>query len=95
MGFRPEATVCVEEYTTEESYIVRLPPSYPRSNIFIPFAPRSLAPGANNLLKSLAGPDVPPNKRVDVNKTVKMLTLDDWQLIMQAFEEWPFAPDVS
>ncbi|TDL24169.1 S-adenosyl-L-methionine-dependent methyltransferase [Rickenella mellea] len=55
----------------------------------------SLAPGANNLLKSLAGPDVPPNKRVDVNKTVKMLTLDDWQLIMQAFKEWPFAPDVS
>ena len=54
---------------------------------------RSLAPGAANLLATLTDKDLPGEKRVDVSKAVKDLSVEDWLLIAKAFDEWPFAPE--
>jgi len=46
----------------------------------------SLAPGAGVLLKN------PLLKDVDPMSKISDLTTDDWSRLIQAFEEWPFAP---
>lgn len=56
---------------------------------------RSLAPGASNLIKTISSFKKPADERVDPNKTIKKLDLKDWAIIMKAFDEWPFAPQVS
>ena len=56
---------------------------------------RSLAPGAQTLLKHLTDPSLPPIERVDIKKQVRNLDIKDWALILRAFNNWPFAPEVS
>lgn len=56
---------------------------------------RSLAPGAQVLLKVLTNPSLPPEERLDVSKQVRRLDIKDWALVLRAFNEWPFAPEVS
>jgi len=56
---------------------------------------RSLAPGAQSLLKSLTDPNLPPEERVDIKKQIRRLDIKDWALILRAFNDWPFAPEVS
>ena len=56
---------------------------------------RSLAPGAQSLLKPLTDPILPAQERVDVKKLIRKLDIKDWALILRAFGDWPFAPEVS
>ena len=56
---------------------------------------RSLAPGAQSLLKPLTDPSLPPGERVDIKKQIRQLDIKDWALILRAFNNWPFAPEVS
>ncbi|KII92368.1 hypothetical protein PLICRDRAFT_695743 [Plicaturopsis crispa FD-325 SS-3] len=53
----------------------------------------SLAPGAQTLLKTLTSKDLPPEERVDVSQQVRALSIQDWQRLLNAFDEWPFAPE--
>ncbi|KIM78942.1 hypothetical protein PILCRDRAFT_75087 [Piloderma croceum F 1598] len=54
-----------------------------------------LAPGAAVLIKKLANPDLPVSQQVDIKKSVRALEIRDWALLLKAFDEWPFAPQVS
>lgn len=56
---------------------------------------RSLAPGAQTLIKTMTKSTLPPSERVDVTKLVANLTVSDWASLIRAFDEWPFAPEVS
>ena len=56
---------------------------------------RSLGPGAQTLLKSLADPSLPLEERVDLKKQIRYLDIKDWALVLRAFDQWPFAPEVS
>lgn len=60
-----------------------------------PFVDRSLAPGAQVLLKSLTDSNLPPHECIDVRTQVRKLDLKDWALVIRAFDNWPFAPEVS
>jgi transcription factor 1 len=53
-----------------------------------------LAPGAQVLLKPLTDPSLPPEERLNVEQQIKGLDIKDWALIVRAFDNWPFAPDV-
>jgi len=53
----------------------------------------SLAPGAQSLLKTLTDKDLPASERVDTKKPVRNLTIEDWTLLIKAFDNWPFAPE--
>lgn len=48
----------------------------------------SLAPGAANLLPTIR------EKGVNQNKKIRELNVQDFAAIVQAFSEWPFAPEV-
>lgn len=37
---------------------------------------------------------MPDNKRIDVSKLVRLMTLQDWAVLVDAFDKWPFAPKV-
>lgn len=54
----------------------------------------SLALGAQSLLKPLTDPSLPPEQRVDISEPIRNLTINDWALIVRAFDNWPFAPEV-
>lgn len=54
----------------------------------------SLAPGASNLLKTLTIP-ASEDKFVDVSQEVRTLSVEDWANLVDAFIEWPFAPQVE
>lgn len=51
--------------------------------------------GATNLVPKLTNPDLPSDQRIDPDKWIREFTVQDWALIVKAFKEWPFAPDVS
>ncbi|PAV18629.1 S-adenosyl-L-methionine-dependent methyltransferase [Pyrrhoderma noxium] len=53
----------------------------------------SLGPGANHLLRVIADPSKPKSEQLDLTKTIRRLTLDDFKVIVKAFDEWPFAPE--
>ena len=53
-----------------------------------------MGPGANHLLKVIADPSKPKSEQLDLTKTIRRLTLDDFKVIVKAFDEWPFAPEV-
>jgi len=53
----------------------------------------SVAPGAGALLTMLANDVIPGGKNIDLNKQIRRLTVEEWALIVQAFDEWPFAPE--
>ncbi|KAJ7045493.1 S-adenosyl-L-methionine-dependent methyltransferase [Mycena alexandri] len=48
-----------------------------------------LAPGAQMLLKKLADGE----RQVNPKTPVREMTLQDWSLLVNAFSEWPFAPE--
>jgi transcription factor 1 len=54
-----------------------------------------LAPGAQSLLKILTDPSLPAEERVDIKKLIRNMDIKDWALIIRAFDNWPFAPEVS
>lgn len=56
---------------------------------------RSLAPGAQSLLRRLTDQELPPEERVDIKKQIRSLDIKDWALILRAFDNWPFAPEVN
>lgn len=58
-------------------------------------APSLLGPGAKNILPKLSGKDVPANERVDIKKTPRSLDMREWALVVRAFKEWPFRPEVQ
>jgi hypothetical protein len=94
VGLRHTSFVRSEIDAVEESHQVTtlLPVTpFPISNNNVP---RSLGFGAENLLKPLQDRSLPPEDRVDVTKKVKDLSVQDWALIVRAFDNWPFAPDV-
>ncbi|KIY53104.1 S-adenosyl-L-methionine-dependent methyltransferase, partial [Fistulina hepatica ATCC 64428] len=45
----------------------------------------SLAPGAQSLMRVLEG-------KLDISKPVRTLSLEEWTKVMEAFTQWPFAP---
>jgi len=53
----------------------------------------ALAPGATNLLKTISSPDLEPEYRVDLKKSARTLSLKEWATIVDAFQDWPFAPE--
>ncbi|KAK2467873.1 hypothetical protein APHAL10511_000168 [Amanita phalloides] len=52
----------------------------------------TLAPGAQILVDKVTDPSLPLSERVDSRKIVRRLTVEDWELVVKAFHEWPFAP---
>ncbi len=56
---------------------------------------RTLGPGAETLLKVLTDKSLPPEQQVDISTQVRKLNVSDWALIIRAFHNWPFAPEVS
>lgn len=64
-------------------------------SFFLRLSGRSLAPGAQSLLKMLTDPKLPPEERVDVKKQIRKLDIKEWALILRAFNNWPFAPEVG
>lgn len=55
---------------------------------------RTLGPGAESLLKVLTSPSLSPEEQVDITKSVREMNIADWALIIRAFDNWPFAPEV-
>jgi hypothetical protein len=56
---------------------------------------RGLGPGAGSLLKKLTDPSLPPEKQIDVKKTPRELSTEEWRNLVRVFEDWPFRPEVS
>ncbi|KAJ7072347.1 S-adenosyl-L-methionine-dependent methyltransferase [Mycena amicta] len=52
-----------------------------------------LAPNAQTLLKGISDPDLPVDARLDPQTPVRKMTINDWGLLVKAFDEWPFAPE--
>ena len=55
----------------------------------------SLAPGAGTLIKMVTDPKLPTSQRLDIKKQVRAMTAQDWSILLKAFDEWPFGPEVS
>lgn len=54
-----------------------------------------LGPGAQSLIKKITDSKLPDSERIDnVKKTVREMTIQDWNVLVKAFDEWPFAPEV-
>ncbi|PBK95639.1 S-adenosyl-L-methionine-dependent methyltransferase [Armillaria gallica] len=49
-----------------------------------------LGPGAGTLAKTLCNPENPVY--IDPDSKIHSLTTEQWQVVIQAFHEWPFAP---
>jgi len=52
----------------------------------------TLAPGAQHLVEKVADPELPLSERIDPKTRVNCLSVQDWKLVVKAFNEWPFAP---
>lgn len=95
MGLCLAKIICAQVDTFEEGHWVGLfYVTHPLLRIHYNIASRSLAPGANVLVKPLTDESLPQEQRVDMTKQIRFLTLADWALIERAFEAWPFAPKV-
>jgi transcription factor 1 len=56
----------------------------------------NLAPGAEDLLQRIeAMQGLDEKQRVNVGHQIRHLTVDEWATVCRAFDEWPFAPEVS
>ncbi|TFK74052.1 S-adenosyl-L-methionine-dependent methyltransferase [Pluteus cervinus] len=53
----------------------------------------SLAPNGQVLLKKIDDPNLPPEERLNVKKAIRSMSVQDWSILLKAFDEWPFAPD--
>ncbi|KAF8160620.1 S-adenosyl-L-methionine-dependent methyltransferase [Crassisporium funariophilum] len=54
----------------------------------------SLGPGAKNMLPRLTDPKLPAEERLDIKKNARSLDIREWALVVRAFKEWPFRPQV-
>lgn len=54
---------------------------------------QALGPGASGLLKPLTDPSLPLEQQLDVTKAPRQLSVHDWKLIVDAFDNWPFRPE--
>lgn len=57
--------------------------------------PSLLGPGAKNILPKLTNTKLPAEEWVDVKKAPRDLDLREWALVVRAFKEWPFRPEVQ
>ena len=66
------------------------------SDPYLPPLPFSgLGPGAQLLVKKITDSNLPDSERMDnVKKPVREMTVQDWSILIKAFDEWPFAPEV-
>lgn len=55
----------------------------------------ALGPGAAKLVDVLSNPELPEDQRLNCSKVSRELTADEWALVVKAFDEWPFAPEVN
>lgn len=56
----------------------------------------NLAPGAEDLLQRIEAMEgLDEKQRVNVGHQIRHLTVDEWATVCRAFDEWPFAPEVS
>lgn len=53
-----------------------------------------LGPGAKNILPKLTDKKLPAEERMDIKKTPRSLDIREWGLVVRAFKEWPFRPEV-
>ena len=59
----------------------------------LPFS--GLGPGAQLLVKKITDSSLPNSERMKSAKTpVREMTVQDWSVLLKAFDEWPFAPEV-
>lgn len=60
------------------------------------YSTSALGPGALEALeKKITDPTLPPSQRIDTDKLIIDLTINDWAVLLKAFHEWPFAPQVK
>ncbi|KAJ6593879.1 S-adenosyl-L-methionine-dependent methyltransferase [Mycena capillaripes] len=52
-----------------------------------------LAPNAQSLLKGLTAPNLGWEHRINPKTPVREMTINDWVLLVKAFDEWRFAPE--
>lgn len=55
---------------------------------------RQLAPGAATLLKKVTADSLSPEERLSPKSAPRALTAKEWKVLVEAFAEWPFKPDV-
>ena len=101
MGLLSEKVVCAERAdrksrnrVCETVFISIVCESQGVNSRFAFLVGRSLAPGAQVLLKPLTDPSLPPEERLDIEKQIRRLNIKEWALIVRAFDSWPFAPEV-
>jgi len=56
---------------------------------------QSLGHGADALNLSLSSPSTPADLRVDVDKRVSDLTVEEWGKVINVFKAWPFKPETA
>ncbi|KAG5651167.1 hypothetical protein H0H81_009631 [Sphagnurus paluster] len=54
-----------------------------------------LAPGAQTLLKKVTDPALPEDQRIDPKKKINKLEAHEWAVLLKAFDEWPFKPELK
>jgi len=54
----------------------------------------SLSPGSGNLLEYLVPKEGEPGA-LNLSTCARKMTLEEWKLLLEAWERWPFKPDVS
>jgi len=54
-----------------------------------------LAPGADALKSYLTSDDIPAKQKADMEKIIRRLDVKDWAAVVDAFDTWPFAPEVD
>ncbi|KAG8907446.1 Mitochondrial transcription factor 1 [Tulasnella sp. 403] len=54
----------------------------------------TLAPGAAILLPKITSENLPPERRVDIDRRIRDLPIEQWSTLVDAFNEWPFKPEI-
>ncbi|EGO25841.1 hypothetical protein SERLADRAFT_369203 [Serpula lacrymans var. lacrymans S7.9] len=52
-----------------------------------------LAPGAEVLGKQIGDRSLPADQRMDIKKSIRSMSVRDWAVLVDAFDQWPFAPE--
>ena len=87
---------CPARDAGERCYGVRLHTYSFKQNVLliVVTCSRTLGPGASNLIPKMTDPSLPEEQRVDVSKSPRKLELREWQILVNAFKNWPFRPTV-
>jgi hypothetical protein len=98
VGLLPPPSICEKSDAVDQFHFVSslwsLSLGY--SDLHMPFPLFSgLGPGAQSLIKKITDSNLPDSERIDnVKKIVREMTIQDWNVLVKAFDEWPFAPEV-